>query len=41
MTPLLSVIGGPMLVTHNSQTWRNTTASNIWAPGAYGWEIAA
>lgn len=24
-------------VTHNGQTWTNTTANNVWEPGVYGW----
>lgn len=24
-------------VTHNGETWENTTPSNVWEPGVYGW----
>lgn len=35
--PLLDVFGGPTRVQHNGLVWENTTATNTWAPGAYGW----
>jgi hypothetical protein len=27
------------LVTHNGQTWRSTSANNVWAPGVWGWVV--
>jgi hypothetical protein len=26
-------------VTHNGQTWESTAASNVWAPGVFGWVV--
>ena len=26
-------------VTHNNQTWISTIDTNVWEPGAYGWEL--
>lgn len=27
------------IVSHNGQLWISTVASNVWEPGAYGWEL--
>jgi hypothetical protein len=27
------------LVTYNGQTWRNTSANNVYAPGVHGWVV--
>lgn len=35
--PLVSVIGGPVRVTHNGRLWRNAVEANVWAPGVAGW----
>lgn len=35
--PLTDVHGNPARVMHNGQIWENTTATNTWAPGVYGW----
>lgn len=35
--PLLNVRGEPTQVTYNGATYQNTTPTNTWAPGAFGW----
>ena len=35
--PLLNVRGTASKVTHNGFTWTNTTATNTWEPGVFGW----
>jgi len=35
--PLLDVWGNPTRIQKDGIVWENTTATNTWAPGVYGW----